>query len=144
MSVPPQAAEFPGACCPSITHILFPFPPPPAPLPPPSCILSRLPPSWWSSENGKQSRVWRGENTEECKVYLCLPSESFFSSLFSHSHCSLDFDETAPPVAAAARCRGRHFPLMSAFQMPILCVILVKWRTVLSAGDGRLFWNLSV
>lgn len=77
-------------------------------------------------------------------VYLRLPSESFFSSLFSHSHCSLDFDETAPSVAAAARCRGRHFPLMSAFQMPILCVILVKWRTVLSVGNSPLLWNMSV
>lgn len=80
-------------------------------------------------------RVWRGESAEECKVYLCLPSESFFfSSLFSHSHCSLYFDETAPPVTAVVQYKSRHFPLMSAFEMPILCVILGKWRTLLSIG----------
>lgn len=102
-----------------------------------------LPPSWWSTENWKQRLVRGGESTEECKVYLCLPSESLFS-LFRRGHCSLYFDETAPSVVAAAQCKSRHFPLMSAFEMPILCVILVKWSTLLSVGIHSVPWNKSV
>lgn len=74
----------------------------------------------------------RGKRGSARSIFVCYLSHYLHCS--STASAALSLEEMAPSVVASALCRSRHFPLMSAFEMAILCVILVKWSTLLSAG----------
>lgn len=92
----------------------------------------------WSQPAGLwpqlQRCLWRVES-----------SKGSASNTLPCSRFSIPFDETAPSVTTDAQCNSRHFPFASLpSEMPILRVMLVKWRAVLSAGYLHLPWNTSV
>lgn len=107
-------------------------------LPSPHCTNSWPSSVLVNSENWKQRWAWGGKKNRSARsIFVCHLSHYFHCST---SHCGLYSDEAAPSVDAAARCRSRHFPLMSAFEMPILCVILGKWSSLFSLGAAWVLW----
>lgn len=118
----------------------FPFPP----LPFPSLLpLSAVAFLDFLHSGGAQ----KIENRDGCGEEKAQRSaRSIFVCHLSHFfHCSVTV--TAAHILMKQRplwsllCSARaDIFLMSAFEMPILCVILVKWSTLLSVGTHSLTW----
>lgn len=153
----PHPLKYPVACrlllkpvcsspgCKSFLVLVVPLLHPPPPLLFSLCLncsLFRLPPSWWSSENWKQSgvegRKRRGVQGLSLSaiwviffpfiVQLQLLQPVFWWNGALCDHC----------------CTVQEQTFSSAFEMPSLSAILVKWSTLPSVSIHSLPWNKSV